>query len=261
MPKEEILNYIKQTKAAKFTEAQIKAALIEAGWAAKDVDEAFESFRPIQKRRLDRKIFLSLTMIVLLAGSGYGLWYFYGKIKFAQAPTSSESATPTPTDFTNVSVIPGPPKLEPITPGIKDCDRDWDCFIGAAKACTLARMTQEISVDPADFVFGVNLSGVEKMEQVSEIKGPQNDDCLVYFKNLKIDVSFPVETPNASQATALVKRTEWQDGLCRYPATGLIEMLERWKTGEIKTELICEGNICYRVGDFEDCEGTMFAMD
>lgn len=93
----EIFEYIEKSRAQDLADQAIHANLLAAGWAEKDISEAFASFKaaepappyppptaapPTQPRKRSKSLVLGITalLILILAAAGY---IFYGKFAFS----------------------------------------------------------------------------------------------------------------------------------------------------------------------------------
>lgn len=139
---------------------------------------------------------------------------------------------------------------------IKCGDDDKDCFIRAAKTCQPAAFTHNETAD-----FGANIFS---KTDYYEIRGGGKDECRLYTKVLKWDV-----TPNEKWLAEMEKRGEkppkvdeemkafndkrmkdaiGTDGVCTFTTAKLAALFERWKKGSFSTS------------DYKGarCQGTYF---
>lgn len=139
---------------------------------------------------------------------------------------------------------------------IKCDDDDDDCFIRAAKTCQPAAFTNNETVEMGANIFSKT--------DYFEIRGGDKDECKLYTKVLKWDV-----TPNEKWLAELQKRGEkppevdeemktfndkrmkdaiGTDGVCTFAAAKLAALFEHWKKGSFSTS------------DYKGahCQGTYF---
>lgn len=155
MPNQQLIEYIKQARAAGQNDADIKSALLDAGWQEADVDELFAGLMPAVSR--SPKIIITITsaaIALLLAGGGYAYWYFLYE------PEQSAEQQPV---VQEVREETAPPKEESIqdtlakVDGVESTDNTIDC--GISKSFTGDEAFNEIDYekDPAMVCIGKNL--------------------------------------------------------------------------------------------------------
>lgn len=125
---------------------------------------------------------------------------------------------------------------------VTNCRADIDCFINKSQNCTLANITYNFTVDLTPLV-----GWVQNHNYYYEIKGFENDNCMLYNKILNVNGSYTEaqrqslleggkneteinqseQESNDALSTAIGK-----ESICRYPTDELVEMLEGMKVGD-----------------------------
>ena len=141
-----------------------------------------------------------------------------------------------------------------------DCKEDMKCFISAVKDCKSTVVISTASID----ILGVTHTTTSYFE----VKGKEEDKCNFYIRTDKVELIFPdtVEQKVQDQQTALYKKQEGRDGICKFDIDDLVGMLTRWKegtfdSGKVSCKLTPEGNDCITEGgDFgnAECTGSYF---
>ncbi len=82
MPNQQLIEYIKQAKASGMNDADIRAALLSAGWQGPDIEEALAISSVVSQASTTSHssklivAIVSLVAVFLLAGGGFAYWYF-----------------------------------------------------------------------------------------------------------------------------------------------------------------------------------------
>jgi hypothetical protein len=110
----------------------------------------------------------------------------------------------------------------------KDCGKDFDCFISAARTCSLAKIDITTTVN-LSAMFGVPSSSKEPpmlqtQRVVSEIRGIKDGEC-VYWQKL-VDVQNPAIPPEVISQS--LKEGEMT---CSYPSADLVVRLKNGHDG------------------------------
>lgn len=269
MVNQQLLEYIKQQLQQGIGRDQIKNSLMSNGWQPQDIEEGFNTISqslPVEQNSVSlvkpatamwKIIVVSLVGIVIIGGGIYFASQKFLKeqsLELYSEPTNQQEGTSAQT------------KNEPgeITqPQIIDCGivtnfQNFDCFVNAAKNCSLSKVTNSTQID----LFGMTTQGTA----FYEIKGQQEGRCMFYLKTISSNVIFSQELTQkmlSSGATnEQIKQQEQKsskiaqsmvgrDGTCGFTNTNdLVDLLNKWKGGNFSTE------------DFKDidCKGEYFGQ-
>lgn len=88
MANQQLIDYIKKSKATGRTDDQIKSSLRQSGWQDADIEEGFKLF-PIKKL-----VAATIVIFILLAGGVFGFYYFNKSETPADAPTKTPEKKP-----------------------------------------------------------------------------------------------------------------------------------------------------------------------
>ena len=136
-----------------------------------------------------------------------------------------------------------------------DCKTDLDCFIKASESCNQAKVTYAETTN----VFGI----VQTTTLFFEIKGIEEDKCILYIRDEKNDLKLSDETIQQMLAGGATQEriqeqeqrvneyadlVEGIDGLCKFNTNDLTSMLDKWKAGNFSTD---DWNVA-------ECSGKMF---
>lgn len=115
MPNQELIDFIKKSKAAGQTDEQVKSALKQSGWQETDIDDGFKSISisapaqnysdvlyrnkqgsnfEVSENKSSKKLVVAIIVIfILLAGGAFGFYYFnkFETLPAAPSKTSEES--------------------------------------------------------------------------------------------------------------------------------------------------------------------------
>ncbi|MEM0473554.1 MAG: hypothetical protein QXF88_02435 [Candidatus Aenigmatarchaeota archaeon] len=259
MVDQRLVEYIKAELYRGLTPAQIKQTLVENGWPVYEINEAFNlinnpkpeekttsnSLKTEQVKEKSNTVIIILVVGVLIVGGVFGFVLFSDSIPFIK-----------------------PNK-------IIDCQNDMQCFIQASKNCKPSNVTHDSTIG----FFGILIT----TKSYYEIKGLENNKCVFYIRNEKINVNFSDELvqqildsgetqekidQELENYNSQYDAIEGRDGTCKFNSNDLAEMLTRWKDGKYSLGASCkltpEGAQCESNGDWsvaEDCQGSYFNQE
>ena len=281
MVNQKMLDYIKQQMLQGISQEQIKNSLMANGWQLQDIEEGFNNIVaqsrpssfpavPVASFSGTWKIIAGIVIGVVVLGSGA---YLVSQtiFKSKELPKISnevlnQPSTETPTNTTTLQPSQQPvAQIKSQSPRIvfADCGtilnfQNFDCFVNAAKNCSPAKVTNSTQID----LFGMKTKGTT----FYEIKGQQENRCVLYLKTISSNVTFSQELiqkmlssgatneqikQQEQESSKMVQSTVGRDGTCRFASVNdLVNLLNKWKGGSFSSE------------DFKgvDCRGEYFGQ-
>ncbi len=283
MVNKELLEYIKSQSQQGVSKEKIRNDLLSSGWQPLDVDEGLstsliggsqDSTGAPQTPQHMKKILISVSLVLVVVIAGVVVFAVQGKPKsigksvqvISITPTMSKQVTDTTISPTHAIVpsviITATSSADMTTPSstVQDCKQSLDCLKAASVGCQRAKV---INTQTAD-MLGLTQSTVTYLE----IKGLVGEDCNLYFRTLRVDLTIPTSVPQdiADKQIEVSKKLEGRDAECKFAQSDLTATLGRWASGtydsgKVSCEMSPDGNVCkVEGGDFAaaKCQGTFF---
>ncbi len=121
--------------------------------------------------------------------------------------------------------------------GMIDCGSDRECFTQNLETCTPAKFSYDLGKEE-NLTIG--------FEVISEVRGPEGDNCVTYMKVIKADI--PQEF---TELYPEMKNLEGLDMTCRIPQSLLSDHEEALQTMS-PTANYCEGSFIDMINSFTE---------
>lgn len=133
------------------------------------------------------------------------------------------------------------------TTGFIDCGSDRECFEENMKTCTRSRFS---------YKFGEEENLLFSMETLSEIRGPEGNNCVIYGKIIKFELSedFPEDIPDYVNESYL--DVAGKEMTCRIPLNVLSGQDEPLETMGPDNDY-CEGSYMDALEEMTNSMGTI----